>query len=118
MSLLDNLQIKNLSCDRKDMTMVYKWSTETFRKSEMLSNGEQHDYSGERYWIDISSSEGIKMDVVLKKVSKDSTAPVVTGKFRVNGMVIKKWEAATLQEAADIGEKLIDDLKLGMCNIT
>lgn len=118
MSSHDSLQIKNLNCDRKDTMMVYKWSTETFRKTEMLSNGEQHEYSGEKYWIDVSSSEGVKMDVVLKKVYKDSTAPTVTGKFRVNGMVIKKWEAATLQEAADIGEKLIDDLKFGMCNIT
>ena len=97
--------------------MVYKWSTETFRKTEMLSTGESHEYSGERYWIDIADADGIKLDVVLKKVSRDSEAPVVNGRFRVNGMVIKRWDAPTLQEAADIGEKLIGELKKDMANI-
>ena len=97
--------------------MVYKWSTETFRKTETLSTGEAHEYSGERYWIDIADTDGIKLDVVLKKVSRDSEAPIVTGRFRVNGMVIKSWDAANLQEAADIGEKLIGKIKEGITHI-
>lgn len=94
--------------------MIYKWSTETFRKTETLSNGESHEYSGERYWIDVFSAEGIKMDIVLKKVSMDSAAPTVTAKFRVNGMIVKTWCASTIQEAAEIGEGLINDLKSGI----
>lgn len=98
--------------------MIYKWSSETFRKTEMLSTGESHEYSGERYWIDISAADGIKIDVVLKKVARDNEAPAVTGKFRVNGLVIKRWDAPTIQEAAAIGEKLITELKDGVSSIT
>lgn len=98
--------------------MIYKWSSETFRRTEMLSTGESHEYSGERYWIDVSASDGIRIDIVLKKVSRDSEAPTVTGKFRVNGLVIKRWDAHTIQEAAAIGEKLITELKDGVESIT
>ena len=91
--------------------MVYKWSSETFRKNEMLSTGESHEYSGESYWIDIVSIDNIKMDVVLKSLSCDGGPYTVTGKFRVNGAVIKKWNSDNLQEAAAIGEKLINDIK-------
>lgn len=94
--------------------MNYKWSSETFRKTEIQSTGESHEYSGERYWIDISDTEGLKLDIVLKKVTRDSEAPIVTGRFRVNGLVVKRWEASSIQEAAAIGEKLIDSLKKGM----
>lgn len=117
MSSQEYSQIKSLNYDRKEHDMVYKWSTETFRKTETLSNGEHHEYSGERYWIDIATTEGVKLDVVLKKTSCDGAAPKVNGRFRVNGMVIKRWEAPTLGEAADIGEKLINELKQGMSNI-
>lgn len=98
--------------------MLYKWSTETFRKTETLSTGECHEYSGERYWIDITDTDGIKMDVVLKKVSCDSQAPKITGCFRVNGAVWKSWEAETLQDAAGIGETLITNLKKGIDSVT
>lgn len=98
--------------------MVYKWSTETFRKTDTLSTGESHEYSGERYWINVVDTDGVKLDVVLKSTSCDNEAPVVTGKFRVNGMVIKNWVAPNLREAADIGEKLIDELKKGMSNLS
>lgn len=91
--------------------MVYKWSTETFRKTETLSNGESHDYSGERYWIDVVALDGIKIDVVLKSTSCDHGPYVVTGKFRVNGIVVKEWDAPTLQEAAAVGEALISSLQ-------
>lgn len=91
--------------------MVFKWSSETFRKTERLSTGESHDYSGERYWIDIISVDDIKMDVVLKSLSLDGGPFTVTGKFRVNGTVIKEWSSDSLQEAAAIGEKLISAIK-------
>lgn len=91
--------------------MLFKWSTETFRKTETLSNGEAHDYSGERYWIDIISTGNIHMDVVLKKVSKDNGAPSVTGRLRVNGMVIEEWSSSTIPEAAATGEKIIQDIQ-------
>ena len=98
--------------------MEYKWSTETFRKTEILSTGEVHEYSGERYWIDLFDEDDVKLDIVLKKVSHNANAPVVTGRFRVNGMVIKRWEASSLQEAAGIGETLIDNFKKGIAGIT
>lgn len=98
--------------------MIYKWSTETFRKTETLSDGQHHEYSGERYWIDINTSSGVKLDVVLKKVACDDGAPVVSGKFRVNNLVLKEWKAATIQEAADIGEKLIEELKTSLSDIS
>lgn len=98
--------------------MAYKWSTETFRKTETLSTGEAHDYSGERYWIDIIATSYIHMDAVLVKVSKDNEAPIVTGKLHVNGMVVKQWTAPTIQEAAEYGENIIKDMQSTMGSIT
>lgn len=97
--------------------MNYKWSAETFRKTEALCNGETHDYSGERYWIDVVATSGIHIDIVLKKVVRDNGAPKVSGCFRVNDIVVKRWEAPTLQEAAELGENLINAMKASISTI-